>query len=74
MRIISQSLMDIPYDQIIVELDDDKIYAIPISSSIGMRLLGKYGTEERAQEVFEQIHKCYKSLTTDSMVFIMPEV
>ena len=38
MRIISQSLMDIPYDQIIVELDDDKIYAIPISSSIGMRL------------------------------------
>lgn len=74
MRIISQSGMDFPYEQIIVFIDDNCVKCIPVSDmSSKSYLLGQYETEERAKEVFNEINDNYAHFDTSSMVFVMPE-
>ena len=75
MRIISQLGMDFPYNQIIVFVDDNCVQCKSVSdiSEISY-LLGRYETEERAREVFNEIHDNYVRLDTESIVFAMPEV
>ena len=57
MRIISQNGYDFPYEQIVVILDGKTIVARPISD-MGGRFwpLGTYGSEERAEDVFNAIY------------------
>lgn len=75
MRIISQLGMDFPYKQIIVFVDDNCVKCKPVSDFVSRHdLLGVYSTEERAREVFNEIHDNYVRLDTESIVFIMPEV
>lgn len=74
MRIISKLGMDFPYEQIIVLVDDNCVKCKPVSDFMGRNdLLGVYDTEERAREVFNEIHDNYARLDTRSMVFVMPE-
>ena len=74
MRIISQLGMDFPYEQIIVFIDDNFVKCKHVSDmSAKSYFLGEYDTEERAHEVFNEIHDNYAILDTESMVFVIPE-
>ncbi len=74
MRIISQTGCDFPYDQIVVMVDGESVKCKPASDFMGRHdLLGVYDTEDRAREVFNEIHDNYARLDTGSMVFVMPE-
>lgn len=74
MRIISQLGMDFPYEQIIVFIDDNFVKCKPVSDmSAKSYFLGEYDKEERAREVFNEIHDNYAHFDTSSMVFVMPE-
>ena len=57
MRIISQNGYDFPYEQIVVIVNENRVICRPISDMGGRYyLLGHYDTEERAQEVFRELH------------------
>lgn len=74
MRIISQNGCDFPYEQIIVLIDDNFVKCKPVSHmSEKSYFLGEYDKEERAREVFNEIHDNYARFDTRSMVFVMPE-
>lgn len=82
MRIISQNLMDFPYEQIVVAVDDNRVICWPVSNMGGRYyLLGKYNVCDRAREVFNSIFDYYKgtpqmedgeTLYLDN-TFVMPE-
>lgn len=56
MRIINQRReRSVNFDNIEIHVDDKQIYAI----GNGKIVLGNYSTEERASEVFEEIHQAY---------------
>lgn len=56
MRIISQNLMDFPYEQIVVAIDDNKVICRPVNDMGGRYYtLGVYRDEERAEEVLGEI-------------------
>lgn len=57
-RIISQHRdRSVNFDNVEICIEDTQIYAIGNRTT----LLGNYGTEERALEVFEEIHGIYKN-------------
>lgn len=63
MRIISQNGMDFPYEHIVVILDGCAVICRPISNMGGRYYhLGTYTSEERAEEVFRDINRHYKSI------------
>lgn len=73
MRIISQNGYDFPYEQIVVMIDGDSVKCKPVSDFVSRHdLLGMYGTEERAQEVFKELHD-YISYEDESKMFYMPD-
>lgn len=58
MRIISQNLMDFPYEQIVVAVDDNRVICRPVNAMGGRYYtLGVYRDVERAEEVFNAIMK-----------------
>ena len=74
MRIISQLEMDFPYEQIVVIVNENRVICRPISDMGGRYyLLGHYYTEERAQEVFKEIQRTYKTCDINFIVYVMPE-
>lgn len=82
MRIISQNLMDFPYGQIVVAVDDNKVICRPVNDMGGRYYtLGIYRDEERAEEVFNAIGDSYNnpdiswsnSLAHEKRIFAMPE-
>lgn len=82
MRVISQTFMDFPYEQIVVFVDDNKVSCRIVNDMNGRYyLLGEYKTNERAQEVFKNIHEDYEELALmedgkclyNTPCFIMPE-
>lgn len=80
MRIISQTGMDFPYEQVIVYIDESSVMCKTLLES-KRYCLGVYKDSERARAVFESIYDYYKG--TPSMedgetlylgnVFVMPE-
>lgn len=81
MRIISQSLMDFPYDQIIVEVDENRVMCKLCGQSGVKYQLGEYKSNERAVEVFDEINKQFYNIPLmedgdalyNQTTFIMPE-
>lgn len=82
MRVISQTFMDFPYEQIVVFVDDNRVCCRPVNDMSGRYyLLGEYKTNERAQEIFKNLHKDYEEIPLmedgkclyNTQCFIMPE-
>lgn len=82
MRVISQTFMDFPYEQIVVFVDDNRVCCRPVNDMSGRYyLLGEYKTNERAKEVFRNIHKDYEEIPLmedgkcfyNTQCFVMPE-
>lgn len=82
MRIISQNLMDVPYDQIVVMVDDNKVICRPVSNMEGRYyLLGNYQSNERAVEIFHEINKTFYNIPLmdgdrvfhNQITYVMPE-
>ena len=74
MRIISQNGCDFPYEQIAVIIDESSIVCRSVSNANGkIWTLGDYSSEERAQEVSNEIHDNCAPFDTSAMVFVMPE-
>lgn len=76
MRIISQNLMDFPYGQIVVAVDDNKVICRPVNEMGGRYYtLGIYRDEERAEEVFCEIIEHFENIVNKGRYdsFRMPE-
>lgn len=69
MRIISQNRdISVEFDNVILKICNvSLIYAYPYANRSDAIVLGKYASQERAQDVFDRIHRCIGS------VFYMPE-
>ena len=61
MRIISQDRnISVEFDNVILKIcNSSLIYAYPYANQSEVIVLGKYASQERAREVFEDIHKAY---------------
>lgn len=71
MRIIGQNFMDIPYDQVLICVDDERILCRPLSRvNDSVFALGEYESNKRTVEVFEKIIKAGQDKCP---VFRMPE-
>ena len=61
MRVISQSEeFDSPYEQIVVQRNENIVLAIPISNGALTKVLGEYGTPEKAKKAMEMLQKVYE--------------
>lgn len=57
MRIINQRKnRSVNFDRVEIHIDDTRIFAVGNQKD---SFLGEYDTEERAREVFEEMHKAY---------------
>lgn len=61
MRIISQNRdISVEFDNVILKIcNGNLIYAYPYANQSEVIVLGKYASQERAREVFEDIHDAY---------------
>ncbi len=61
MRIISQNRdISVEFDNVILKIcNGSLIYAYPYANQAEVIVLGKYESQERAREVFEDIHNAY---------------
>lgn len=67
MRIISQTGMDFPYEQIVVMVDENKVVCKPINDMNGKSyVLGVYKDCEAATETFNEIYEKYESFRVDN--------
>lgn len=58
MRIISQNgEIDFPYEQIVVQRNENIVFAIPVSNGALNKVLGEYGTPKQAEKVMKMLHK-----------------
>lgn len=85
MRVISQNgEFDFPYEQIIVQRNENIVQAIPISTGVMIKTLGEYETPEKAEKAMEMLQDSYVRLwdiecgnvsatKQDSCVFQMPQ-
>ena len=63
MRIISQNLVDFPYEQISVAVDDNRVICRPVNDMGGRYYaLGIYRDCKRAKEVFFEIIKHFENI------------
>ena len=71
MRIISQNRdISVEFDKVILKIcNGSLIYAYPYANQSSALVLGKYVSQERAREVFEDIH----SIIGFKNLFYMPE-
>lgn len=61
MRVISQSgEFDFPYEQIVVQRNENIVFAIPVSNGALTKVLGEYGTPEKAKKAMERLWKSYE--------------
>lgn len=88
MRVISQSEeFDSPYEQIVVQRNENIVLAIPISNGALTKVLGEYETPEKAKKAMEMLQKVYEDsckieayipgetpyMMVNSTVFRMPQ-
>lgn len=60
MRVISQSgEFDFPYEQIVVQRNENIVLAIPTSNGALTKVLGRYGTPEQAEKAMEMLQDSY---------------
>lgn len=61
MRIISQNRdISVEFDNVILKIcNGSLIYAYPYANQAEVIVLGRYKSQERAREVFEDIHRAY---------------
>lgn len=60
MRVISQNgEIDFPYEQIVVQRNENIVLAIPVSNGALTNVLGNYGTPEKAEKAMKMLHDCY---------------
>ena len=71
MRIISQNRdISVEFDNVILKIcNGSLIYAYPYANQAAALVLGKYASQERAREVFEDMH----SIIGFKNLFYMPE-
>ena len=71
MRIISQNRdISVEFDNVILKIcNGSLIYAYPYANQATTLVLGKYESRERAQDVFDRIHR----LISLENLFYMPE-
>lgn len=71
MRIISQDRdISVEFDNVILKIcNGSLIYAYPYANQSSALVLGKYASQERAREVFEDMH----SIIGFKNLFYMPE-
>lgn len=62
MRIISQNFASFPFEQIIVEVDDNSIMCRLCAVPEQRYCLGRYKDCKRAEEVFLELDKYYSNL------------
>lgn len=56
MRVISQSgVFDAPYEQIIVQRNENIVQAISISTGVMIKTLGEYETPEKAEKAMSEL-------------------
>lgn len=68
MRVISQSReTDFPYEQIIVQRNENIVLAIPISNGALTKVLGEYGTPEKAEKAMEILREQYIRMETQNI-------
>lgn len=61
MRVISQSgEYDFPYEQIVVQRNENIVLAIPVSNGALTKVLGEYGIPEKAEKATEMLQKVYE--------------
>ena len=73
MRIISQNGYDFPYEKIVVILDRNSVICRTISDmNRRYYFLGQYDTDERAKEVFIELHD-YVIYEREQKMFFMPD-
>lgn len=61
MRVISQSgEFDFPYEQIVVQRNENIVLAIPTSNGALTKVLGRYGTPEQAEKAMEMLIRAYE--------------
>lgn len=60
MRVISQSgEFDFPYEQIVVQRNENIVLAIPASNGALTKVLGEYGTPDQAEKAIKMLRDCY---------------
>lgn len=60
MRVISQNgEFDFPYEQIVVQRNENIVSAIPISNGALTKVLGEYETSEKAEKAMKMLCDCY---------------
>lgn len=60
MRVISQKgEFDFPYEQIVVQRNENIVFAIPVSNGALTKVLGEYGTPEQAEKAMDMLHEVY---------------
>lgn len=60
MRVISQSgEFDFPYEQIVVQRNENIVLAIPTSNGALTKALGIYGTPEQAEKAMGMLHEAH---------------
>lgn len=61
MRVISQSReTDFPYEQIIVQRNENIVFARLVADSKARNVLGEYETPEKAEKAMEMLQKVYE--------------
>lgn len=61
MRVISQNgELDFPYEQIVVQRNENIIYARLVSVDKARNVLGEYETPEQAEKAMEMLQKVYE--------------
>lgn len=85
MRVISQNgEFDFPYEQIVVQRNENIVFARLVADSKARNVLGEYKTPEKAEKAMEVLHDSYvriwdiecgnvSATKQDSCVFQMPQ-
>lgn len=76
MRIISQTRdISVEFNNVILKIcNGSLIYAYPYANQAEVIVLGRYKSQERAREVFEDIHKAYAPVYSISNNLIADEI
>lgn len=63
MRIISQNgLIDVPYEQISIEIRENEIwcgYTATLEKTCVSKRFARYSTQEKAEKTMQKLHECY---------------
>lgn len=68
LRVISQNgEFDFPYEQILVQRNENIVLAIPISSGALTKVLGEYETPDKTEKAMEMLRKQYVKMEAQNV-------